>query len=465
MRTTLLAVIAIITMPLFSRAQSTLSFPRVIPPAEFRATGFAIVNPGSTNATVIFTLFGEDGGVQQTSTQTIVARGQLAKFASEFFPAAKNAGWVQAASATPGLQGFWLGGDMTTFADGAEAAPSSSEMVVPLTTGNSEIDIANTGAADVTMVIDLLGQEGFDLAIPWPQKIPAKGFFKSDIAAIFGSADLSQTAHLRIKCGCANLSSFAAVLIARDFIAGPSWAVVNAVPASTSATVMNFSQLIDGPVGSNNYRSVLGITNLSTTSANDVTITFTSESGAVQTAPRRTLPPNGEIRGAVRDFGLTASSTLNGWLRVSSTNGLPLTGFVAYAETIGAGVAVVPPQLEAQTNLLFAHIANLAPWRTGLALLNTNSSDASVEVFALRPAGTLIGVARFPLAAGAKTAKLLSEWIPQMESRTSDGGFVFVRSDLPLFGTELFFSRDGQILANVAAGRILPGIVYVPPSQ
>ncbi len=283
MRTTLLAVIAIITMPLFSRAQSTLSFPRVIPPAEFRATGFAIVNPGSTNATVIFTLFGEDGGVQQTSTQTIVARGQLAKFASEFFPAAKNAGWVQAASAAPGLQGFWLGGDMTTFADGAEAAPSSSEMVVPLTTGNSEIDIANTGAADVTMVIDLLGQEGFDLAIPWPQKIPAKGFFKSDIAAIFGSADLSQTAHLRIKCGCANLSSFAAVLIARDFIAGPSWAVVNAVPASTSATVMNFSQLIDGPVGSNNYRSVIGITNLSTTSANDVTITFTSESGAVAT--------------------------------------------------------------------------------------------------------------------------------------------------------------------------------------
>src|SRR5947209_2671449 len=173
MRTTLLAVIALITMPLFSRAQSTLSFPRVIPPAEFRATGFAIVNPGSTNATVIFTLFGEDGGVQQTSTQTIVARGQLAKFASEFFPEAKNAGWVQAASATPGLQGFWLGGDMTTFADGAEAAPSSSEMVVPLTTGNSEIDIANTGAGDVTMVIDLLGQEGFDLAIPWPQKIPA----------------------------------------------------------------------------------------------------------------------------------------------------------------------------------------------------------------------------------------------------------------------------------------------------
>ena len=251
MRTTLLAVIAIITMPLFSRAQSTLSFPRVIPPAEFRATGFAIVNPGSTNATVIFTLFGEDGAVQQTSTQTIVARGQLAKFASEFFPGAKNAGWVQAASETPGLQGFWLGGDMTTFADGAEAAPSSSEIVVPLTTGNSEIDIANTGAADVTVLIDLLGQEGFDLAmtIPSPQKIPAKGFFKSDIAALFGSADLSQTAHLRIKCGCPNPSPFAAVLIARDFIAGPSWVVVNAVPASTPATVMNFSQLIDGPVG------------------------------------------------------------------------------------------------------------------------------------------------------------------------------------------------------------------------
>jgi hypothetical protein len=55
--------------------------------------------------------------------------------------------------------------------------------------------------------------------------------------------------------------------------------------------------------------------------------------------------------------------------------------------------------------------------------------------------------------------------IPQTQTRTSDGGFVFVHSDQPLFGIELFFSRDVRILANVSAGRILPGIIYSPPSQ
>ena len=71
-----------------------------------------------------------------------------------------------------------------------------------------------------------------------------------------------------------------------------------------------------------------------------------------------------------------------------------------------------------------------------------------VEVYAMTPDGVLIGgadnvaTARFTIQPNAKEAKLLSEMVPatQAPTRTSDGGFVFVRSNVPLFRIELFFT-------------------------
>src|SRR6185369_11346497 len=101
-------------------------------PQDFRTTGFALVNPGSSSASVTFTLFGENGAALASNTMTIPARGQLSRLASELFPGATTGGWIQSTSATPDLQGFWFGGDLATFADGAEAAASSTELVLPL---------------------------------------------------------------------------------------------------------------------------------------------------------------------------------------------------------------------------------------------------------------------------------------------------------------------------------------------
>ena len=190
-----------------------------------------------------------------------------------------------------------------------------------------------------------------------------------------------------------------------------------------------------------------------------------SETGALlRSALTRTLPPNVGIRAFVRDFGIPTGFQ-NGWILITSASGLPVTGFVAYAETNAGGVAVVPPQTEAQKDFLFSQIADLVPWFTGLALLNTNSVAANVNVFALNPNGTLIGKTAFSLQPRAKTAKLLSELILQTQSRSSDGGFVFVQSSEPLFAIELFFSRSLKILSNVSAGKLLSGITFAQPSQ
>src|SRR5262249_12487260 len=156
----------------------------------------------------------------------------------------------------------------------------------------------------------------------------------------------------------------------------------------------------EGPQGNANWRSVLGLTNLSTTASNDVTITFTSSTGAIVRTNQQTLPPNGGLRFSARDLFALTTGYQNRWVRVTSTSKLPFTGYVAYAELVAGGVAVVPAQQDADPNLLFAHIADLPPWYTGLALLNSNSSDATVEIFAMGQNGALIGNTSFSLGAG-----------------------------------------------------------------
>src|SRR5262249_1751253 len=71
--------------------------------------------------------------------------------------------------------------------------------------------------------------------------------------------------------------------------------------------------------------------------------------------------------------------------------------------------------------------------------------------------------ARFTLKAGTKRAALLSEFIPQTQQRTSDGGFGFVRSSVPLYGTEVFFTQTLTIMSSIATGAIAPGITFTPP--
>ncbi|PYS14824.1 MAG: hypothetical protein DMG15_06755 [Acidobacteria bacterium] len=420
------------------------------------------MNPGATDATATFTLFGPDGTALKSSTQKIGARGQLARLASELFPATLTAGWVRVASAATGLQGFWFGGDFVNTGDGSEPAASASELVLPMITPVSEIHVANTGSTDVTVMMDLLNGDGLDLDQRFPQLIRANGFFKANVADIFRKADLKQATHMRLKCACA-ANAFAAVVLARDFIASPSLAVLNALPASTSTQTLVFPHLVDRIQGSTNWKSVISVTNLSATSPNDVTITFTAQNGTVRTV-QRTLQPKGSVRETGRDMLGFTTGFQNGWVRVSSASSLPITGFVAYAETVSAGVAVVSPQVDAQTNFLFPQIVDLPPWWTGLALLNANPrGTATVKLYAMNPDGSLIGATEFPLQFGTKVARLLSEWIPATQNRTSDGGFIFVLSDLPLFGVELFFTRNMQVVGNIPTVKIPPGS-YVPPT-
>jgi hypothetical protein len=272
---------------------------------------------------------------------------------------------------------------------------------------------------------------------------------------MFPSADMAQARYLRIRTSGAPVASTA---IIRKFQVPSESAVVNGINAGSRAEMI-FPHIVNGVLTDADYSTMIGITNLSS-SAQTVTMTLYPDDGAAIEVTR-SVSANGALREPVSNLFNLASRFLTGWVRVTGT--APITGFAAYADGAAGSLAVVPAGTP-QPNLFFSHIAAGPPqWQTGLALLNAGDIPANVEIFAVHPSGSLIGSRVITIDAGKKIAKVIHELIP--ETRGVNGGYVYVRSTngVGLSGIELFYTEDLKVLANVAAGKLAPGVSYVPP--
>jgi hypothetical protein len=453
-------ILSMLALPVTLLGQSTLNFTRAYTPADLTTTGFAVVNPGPTDASVTFRLLSPSGATVSVWSQLVRGRGQIARLGSEYFQNATTTGWVQATSTTSGLQGFWVGGDFSTYTDGADGAVPATDQILPLVAGQTEINIANPGNSTITVTIHLRGADGVEFSAPVTRDVLALGIFQSQVSAIFPSANLAQPTHIRVT----SPGAFAATSVVTGLLSPRDTGVVNGVDASLATLEMDFPHAVSGPLGGLNYSTVVGVTSLASM-AQTVTIALTPQDGGTPASVQRTVEANGTLRETLQSL-FNVFDFQNGWIKVTGT--AAITGYVAYAETTGGGFAVTPVQVTPRTNLLFLQVADLPPWSTGISLLNATNTPANVEVFAIYPDGGLIGgpstaaTARFTLNPGAKIAKLLG---PELVGTSVNGGFVFVRTtnNVQLYGMELFFDRRGSLLANVTAGSLTSGISFTPP--
>ncbi len=442
--------LGILALPGTTWAQSTLVFPRIYPLAELKTTGFAVVNPGTTNANVAFTLYKPVSGFSSwtgaplagvplaESSWVIPAKGQLAKLGSELFPDPPAAGWVEVTSTALGLQGFWIGGDFTAYADGADPASSGLDLIFPLVAGRTEINIANLGRSGPTIpnvIFRLVGSDGTDLTTPASRSVHLRGAYQAQASDLFPDVDLAKAMYIRATAPF----PLAGTEVVRGFLVNSESAVLNAVDASSAGNTLNFVQAISGTFNGADYTTVVGVINLGST-AQTVTITFNPESGGKSVTVQRSLAPKGALRETLQNLFGFSTDFQNGWAQVSAQSAI--TGFITYANMTTGAMTAVPVPTKPQTNMLLDQIAG-GTWYTGIALLNTSTKDANVEVFALTPGGTLIGgpanvsSAAFTLPAGRKIAKVLSEIIPATAAQ--NGGFLYVRTtnDVPLYGIGL----------------------------
>jgi hypothetical protein len=437
-----------------SEAQSRLNFPRVLSANELSTTGFALVNTSSATVIATFNFYDSDGKLVQQTPLSVPAKGQVAKLASEIFSTAKTSTWIQVSSASTELQGFELVGDFQNLVDGGGPAAESTQLAVIDFSKEDLITIVNPSSQSATVQLTLNGANGQTLTT---KSFPLAAFQPMS----FRLGDLNNDDNIDLVSISANVAVSAALIT--KLPGGADIGVTNATPVSTAPTTLLFPFAPTGPQGASNWKTLLGIANVGTTSQT-VSITFNPDGDAPVTI-QRNLAANATVGDTVDSlFSLSLNTFSAGWIRVTGTG--PLAGAAAYQDSASGSLAVVPPQSAGSTRFFFGHIASLSPWYTGIALLNATTTAADVEVYAIDGNGKSVAApASFSLPANTRRTALLSEFVPQVLQRSSDGGWVFLRTtnNVPLLGFELFGHSVFPVLANVQGFALPSASTFTPP--
>ena len=359
-RRPLIGFVLVLLLAGSAEAQSRLNFPRVLPLQELRTTGFGLVNTASSPVVANFTFYGIDGQIAGSSSLSVQAGGQVAKLGSEIFTSANASGWVQVTSSSSELQGFELVGDFATVSEGTGPAAESTQLAVIDFSREDVIHIVNTASQAGTVQITLHDANGGTL----DTRSVALARFQP-FSLRLGDANDDDNIDLVSLSADVQISAS----ITSKLSGGRDIAVTNAVPILGAPSDLLFPFAPIGPQGSSNWTTFIGVSNLAAASQT-VSIAFTPDGGAPVTI-QRTLAPRASLGDSVgRLFALSANVLTAGWLRVYGSG--PLAGVVAYQDSAAGSLATVPSQSVGANRFFFGHIASLAPWYTGIALLNTN---------------------------------------------------------------------------------------------
>jgi hypothetical protein len=171
---------------------------------------------------------------------------------------------------------------------------------------------------------------------------------------------------------------------------------------------------------------------------------------------QRTIPAYGRLDESIAQmFNISGNSTTSGSLKVETVDpdGTGVSGYAEIAASEGLVRTTTPIANEPQRKLMFSHIAQGGSYFTGLALLNTEASAATVTIEVSSSNGTVLGSKVVTLQSGERLIGLLSELFPSLG--TQMGGFVRVVSSGPIHGLQIFGSldpRSANFLTNVPPG-------------
>ncbi len=452
-------------------ADSRLVFPRIV----FQNglfSGIAVSNPTSETATIKLTAYNSDGsrlavgGTRNDVTPAAIPSGgqYLALAGQVFDPSSVLAGpspkyfWVEVTSTTTGLAGFYIEGDSSiTFQYGGDLGTHGTDLYLPAVenTGTTvtEISLVNADASDngglANVTVDFLRTDG-----TWVDSrsvnIAKAASIQGPVAAIaaFNQVPFDQVAALRVRSDRPVLCY--GIVKPKS---GKSPIALPAEDATTPAKTIYFPQLAEG----GGWSTSIGVVNLDFTSQVVVDVTAYDSNGNIFVDPTITnpasvpIPPGGMLRRSFRDlFPFTNTSYKEGWLKVDASS-VSINGFVEYGN--GNNRSLVIAQLNPFQRSMFSHQAQSATcfgcpsYFTGLAVLNPGSLAANVEIFSLDAQGITRGRRQTILKPGQRTSQLLYQLVS--ESEGTSGGAIFVRSDRPVFTTELFAKEDVTALANV----------------
>jgi len=414
-------------------------------------TGFALVNPGSSAATLDFFAHAKDGGLQalpdNPSSRTLEPNQQLAQLGNELFQAAggaKQDGWVRLVSDKP-VTGFFLFGSgaqndgSVGFAQKAKTLYFTRVFEGPKSYRNQAastlLSLVNPNRTSVVLRLTLYNQTSAVVSSV-NVTIPGYGCLYDSISALFGTPVTLSGGFVKAECTQGDGAvGFELVKVQdHDTLIG-----LNA--ATTSAEDLYSAQLAEV---TGLYTSVKII---NTGQSNSIVLfTAIGNDGQKLGQPYSMVLEPGDAfeKDAGEIFGWKAGESHVGSLKIES-NTPTLVGDVVFGDSAFVSTAALPLQATKFTRAVFSQVANGMGLFTGLAFYNTAVDTASVTVEVFSPEGEKTGEAELNLPAGGRTSQLLSELVPSTQGQIR--GYVVVSSNRPLIAQQLF--GDGNFLAAV----------------
>jgi hypothetical protein len=426
-------------------------------------TGIALTNPLDSSVNVTFTPYDTAGNtLANPKTLTIPANSQISELATDTSLFGPNfnigsSGTIVAIGKTPILPGFYLLGDISPGSrlDGATADLNTVSTWVWPTVFHQEpapfttFELFNPSASTANVTLTLFNANGAQVLLPAALSIPPSGSVTQSIQEIFPSLNLSS-----LSGGYVSGQSDTPVTARETFGNALDSNVLPGQPAQALTTFF-WPHFASGA----GYTTELTFINLFAalnTSAN-LTITLLDTNGTQIAHTTLSVPQLSQaIRTIDRLFpALDGSRLTTGYVRVD-VNPIyvgpfmftPLiAGSLRFSSADGSGSAALPLVTPALSEFVYSHVAETAVYYTGIAMLNTNATAASVSVEVFTAAGTSVGTASLTLQPGQRVAQLLHELMPATAGQS--GGWIHVVSDQPISSFSLYASYNGLSLGAI----------------
>ncbi len=421
-------------------------------PDEESWTGIAITNTGLGSADLTFTALDPEGNalagpdIVNPATRRIYGGDQLAILDTEIFgngilQSGPNS-WVRVESSSSGISGFYLmfnGGVFLMDGSHFSAAPMADFVLTGIEdSGSTRISIANDDSVDARVDFDLVTAGGSVLESA-SRSVKARGSMAADLFGdLFIGAAPDPTNYVRAYSNPA-VHAFELMLQGTDSIA-----VLSGQQAGAGSTVLFSPQYVaDGT-----YRTSLSIVNLDSKTGS-IRLRLRGDDGSqIGTDRTATLQPNGKLYIEDQEF-FQASQTSGGYVEIAS-DGIKLAGSVLFGDiNRRAFFSALPLVSGLQTSAVFSHIASDDFYFTGIAVVNPNVTEASVELQVYSAAGNLIDSTRIRIPAGQRRCRLLTEFLPSMAGKAQLNGYMRLNADIPVASFCLFGTHDLSVLSAI----------------
>jgi hypothetical protein len=424
-------------------------------------TAFALTNPLNFRVDVTLTPYDPSGSaIMDPITLTIPPNGQIAKLATDtdVFGSSFNAstaGTIRAVGKTPTLAGFYLLGDVSgSRLDGSTAEESTlgswtwpvvfRQTPTPFTT----FEMFNPGTATATVGLTLFDSNGATISTS-SRSIEASGTVTQRFEELFAGIDLNSFAGGYVT-GQSDVP-----LVVRETFGNALDSNVLPGQVGQAASTFYLPHFASGA----GYTTELTLVNADLSVVANLTVVLLDNSGVtIASSPTISIQPRAQkIQTLASLFPALGGSLTTGYIRIdvapvfkgpfSTTT--PIAGSLRFSAANGSSSSALPLIAASASDFVYSHVAETAGYYTGVAILNTNSSAASVSVQVFTKDGTAVNSTPYSLtlAPGQRIAKLLDELIPAV--RGQSGGYIHIWSSLPVTSFSLFGSNDGLSLSAI----------------